>query len=257
MSVSCKFNGRLGNCIYNIAQVVTHCKRYNLQWWFPEYAWACINHKVPVTVSNTGHQPVNPTVYHEPMMVVSPTESQPYYHHIPYMDNVEFNGYYQSFKYFEDYRQDILDLFNFPYHREVGITSLHVRRGDCVPQPDTFPMAPHSYYHNAIDYMLEKGFFHFRVFSDDIPWCREEFVEERYPGCIFEFMEGGTDVQDFIAMSSCENNITARSTFSLLASWFNLNPTKIVLVPDGKFWWFGQNKDLLTGTEHWLTQISW
>lgn len=256
MSVSCKFNGRLGNILFNMCQVVGHCKRYNLQWYFPTYAWACTNNIVPVSVPNTGTAPVNPTVYHEPMQLKSATESNPYYHEIPFMDNVEFNGYYQSFKYFDFCRQDILDLLNFPHHIEQDVTSIHIRRGDCIPQPDTFPMAPHSYYHNATEYMIERGFTHFRVFSDDIPWCREEFIPDRYPGGTFEFRESYSDVEDFIAMSCCANNITARSTFSLLASWFNLNPDKIVLVPDGTFWWYGQNLDLLTGTENWLTQIS-
>ncbi len=253
MSVTCKFNGRLGNCIFNIGQVIGHCKRYNLQYWFPEYAWACINQVVPVKVPNTGEKPLNPSVYHEPMALKSSTESNPYYHEIPYMDNVEFNGYYQSFKYFDWCRQDILDALNFPYHLEKSITSLHIRRGDCIPQPDTFPLAPKSYYHNAIEYMLERGYSHFRVFSDDIPWCREEFIDERYPGCTFEFREDYTDVEDFIAMSCCEHNITARSTFSLMAGWFNLNPDKLVLVPDASFWWFGQNKDLVP---EYFNQIS-
>ncbi len=254
MSITCQFNGRLGNILFNMSQVIAHCKRYDLQWFFPTHAWACIDQKVPIQVINTGVQPPNPTVYQEPH-----DNGHPYHHHISYMDNTEFRGYYQSFLYFDAYRQDVLDAINMPWTNEQGITGLHIRRGDCVTQLDGFPMAPIEYYKAAIYYMLERGFFHFRIFSDDIPWCREQFTNESFPGCIFEFTEGGTDIQDFIALSSCQNQITARSTFSLMAAWFNQNEKKTCLCPsiDQHYWWRGQNKDLLTGTGHWLTQITW
>ena len=53
-------------------------------------------------------------------------------------------------------------------------------------------------------------------------------------------------------MSGCEHKITARSTFSLTAAWLNQNPDKIVLVPQERTWWRGQNKDLIPD---YFTQI--
>ena len=136
---------------------------------------------------------------------------------------------------------------------------MHIRRGDCVNQPDGFPMASIEYYQAAMQYMMDKGFFQFRIYSDDIPWCREQFTTDLYPGCIFDFSEGHTDVEDFISMSSCQNIITARSTFSLMAGWFNEHENKIIVCPsiEQHYWWRGSNNDLLTGTEHWLTQLTW
>lgn len=253
MSVTCKFDGRLGNILFAMSNVIAHCKRYNLQWYFPINAWACIDGVVPIQVHNTDIAPIHPIVYTEPL----DNEGHPYYHDIPVRDNVLFQGYYQSFRYFDEYRQGILDTINLPWNCDMGITALHIRRGDCVSQTVAFPLAPIEYYHAAIDYMLERGHFHFRIYSDDIPWTKEEFTEGNYPGCIFEFMEGGTDVQDFIGISRCENVITARSTFSLMASWFNQYEGKIVLCPaiDQPIWWLKQNRNLLDSP--FITQIHW
>lgn len=254
MAVTCIFNGRLGNICYNMAQVIAHCKEHNLQWYFPTHAWACSGGQVPITVANTAPQPpFQPMVYDEPI----DADGHPYYKEINMKDNILFRGYYQSFLYFDKYREDILDVLNFPYQPEI-IAGIHIRRGDCVAQPDAFPMAPMEYYHKAVEYIQQKGQNHFRVYSDDIPWCRMEFTTTNYPGATFEFSEGNTEVQDFVSLSNCSAIITARSTFSLMAGWVNRNSQKVVLCPSGVIpWWVKQNKDFFTGTEYWLTQLNW
>ena len=93
----------------------------------------------------------------------------------------------------------------------------------------------------------------FLIFSDDIEYCKTEFIDSNYPNAIFEFSEGNTEMEDYIFMQNCEHNITARSTFSLTASWLNQNPNKIVLVPTTKHrYWNSQNKDLIP---NYFTQI--
>lgn len=253
MSVSCQFNGRLGNCLINIAQVISYCKQHNLSWFFPTYAWACINQRVSIQVPNTGEQPVNPQIYNEPV----DSQGNPFYHEIVAMDNVEFRGYYQSFRYFDDYREQILKTINLPWSINSGVCGLHCRRGDCVSQPDGFPMVPIEYYIAAIRYMRDRGIDVFCIFSDDIPWCRGQFTSGNFPGCTFVFTEDDTDVGDFIELSCCEHQITARSTFSLMAGWFNQNPDKVVCCPsiEQHYYWRGQNRNLLD--TNFLTQITW
>lgn len=254
MSITCQFNGRLGNIVFNIAQMIAHAKKHNLQYHIPGHAWACTNGIPSITVPNTGPAPFQPIVYNEPM-----DNGQPYYHEIPVKDNILFKGYYQSFRYFEEYRQDVLDAFNLPCITEYGTVSLHIRRGDCIAQPDGFPMAPTEYYKRAVLYMQAAGYNRFRVFSDDIPWCKNEFTDNNYPNAVFEYREGYSELEDYKNMVQCEHNITARSTFSLTAGWMNQNPNKIVLCPSPEqhYWWRGQNKDMFTETEKWLTQITW
>lgn len=248
MAVTCYLSGRWGNIIFHLAHMIAYAKKYNLSYYVPTEAMA-YNHfrngdiSVPFIIPSTGEKPIDPTVYKEPNMA----NGIPCYHYIPKMDSVLFDGYWQSFLWFSWCRDYILETFKFPYNLEKGVVSISVRRGDCVGV-DAFPIAPQEYYHNAVKYMQDRGYNLFRVFSDDQDWCRNEFVSENYNGAIFEF-SSGTEMEDFISISSCECNITARSTFSLTAAWFNRNKEKIVLVPTLKHkWWNSQNSDLLTGT---------
>jgi len=251
MSVTCYLSGRWGNIVFALANMFAYAKKHGLDYYVPDTAMA-YNHfrngdiRTPLVLKSTGEKPINPIEYNEPYI-----DGHPYYHEIQKMDNVNLEGYYQSFKYFDWCRDYILETFSFPYKMEKDMVSISVRRGDCIGV-DAFPIAPKEYYKNAIEYMNEQGYHNFRVYSDDQEWCKSEFIEENYPSCCFEFSEGG-EMDDFISISSCEHNITARSTFSLTAAWFNRNPNKIVLIPQEHIWWKGQNLDLIP---NYFTQIN-
>lgn len=249
MSVTCYYSGRWGNMVFHAAQLIAYAKKHNLQYFIPTKSVAYNHHRngdvtPPFNLKSTGNEPINPTAYNEPL----DSNGNPFFHEISKMDNVTFIGYYQSFRYFDWCRDYILETFNFPYEMKKGVVSISVRRGDCLEAPDKFPIAPNEYYYNAIKYMQDKGYNLFRVHSDDQPYCRNEFTTEKYNGAVFEFTEGD-ERNDFISIQNCAHNITARSTFSLTAAWFNQNPDKIVLTPTLKHrWWGMQNRDMLTGT---------
>ena len=247
MAVTCCFSGRLGNIIFHLSMLLAYCKKHDLQYFIPNEADAYLgfhgNNKPPqFNIQSTGLKPVSPIVCRESDM------GYPAYHDIKKMDNVLFDGYFQSFKYFDWCRDYILSVFNFPDKPEDGMTSVSVRRGDCVNSP-TFPMCPIEYYQNGIKYMQKMGLNKFRVYSDDIKWCKDVFTQENFPNALIEFSEGGNEMDDYISILNCANQITARSTFSLTAAWFNRNPKKIVCVPTTKFkWWNNMNQNLLTDT---------
>lgn len=252
MSVTCYLSGRFGNICFHLAHMIAYAKKHNLKYWVPTEAMG-YNHfrngdiTNPINIKSTGPEPVKPTIYDEP----DSSNGTPCYHEIPKMDNVKFTGWWQSFKYFDWCRDYILETFNFPYKMNKGVVSVNVRRGDCVGSTN-FPIAPPQYYHKAIEYMQERGYNKFLVHSDDQPWCKNEFTSERYHGATFEFFEG-TEMENYLSIQNCEHNITARSTFSLTAAWFNRNPNKIVLVPTTRHkWWRSQNKDLIPD---YFTQI--
>ena len=247
MSVTCYLSGRLGNIFFALANMIAYAKKHGLDYYVPELAEAYAHKRNPLLIPSTGQNPINPTVYKEANYSVG----NPSYQEIPAMDNVLFDGYFQSFKYFDWCRGYILSTLNIPYKKEEGMVSISVRRGDCVGST-AFPPAPPAYYHAAVEYMQNYGYNDFRVYSDDIEWCRNEFTTESYPNAIFQFSEGN-EWSDYISMSSCEHNITARSTFSLTAAWLNQNPNKIVLVPQKDTWWRGQNQDLIPD---YFTQIN-
>lgn len=246
MSVTCYLSGRFGNIFFALANMIAYCKKHDLTYYVPEEANAYSHKKNPLLIPSTGNKPVNPTTYYEPFY----SSGNPSHHEIPKMDNVLLDGYFQSFKYIDWCRDYILETLNVPYKEEKGIVGISVRRGDCVGSV-AFPVAPQIYYHKAVEYMQERGYNNFRVYSDDYDWCKREFATENYPGAKFEFNEGD-EMQDYISLSSCEHQITARSTFSLSAAWLNRNPNKIVLVPQKNIWWRGQNDDLIPD---YFTQI--
>jgi hypothetical protein len=51
------------------------------------------------------------------------------------------------------------------------------------------------------------------VFSDDISWCRANFPT----GCYF--VEHNRDFEDLFLMATCDEHITANSTFSWWGAW--------------------------------------
>ena len=247
MSATCNLSGRLGNIFFNIAMLVAYCKKHGLDYYIPTEANAYSHKKNTLVIPSTGANPINPSNYTEPNM----SNGIPYFHEVPKMDNVIMEGYFQSFLYFDWCRDYILDTLNIPYEMEEDMVSISVRRGDCVGST-AFPPAPRQYYHAAVEYVQGFGYNNFRLYSDDIEWCKREFTTENYPNAIFEFSEG-TEWGDYISMSSCAHNITARSTFSLTAAWLNRNPNKIVCVPQKDWWWRGQNQDLIP---EYFTQIN-
>jgi hypothetical protein len=247
MAVTCFFSGRLGNIFFHIAHMIAYAKKYDLTYYVPEVAIACALGKPTITVPSTSPPLLKPRQYREPY-----DRGHPYYHEIPAMDNILFEGYYQSFKYFDWCRDYIIETFNLPYQIEQGMTSISVRRGDCVGV-FAFPIAPLEYYQNAVKFMQAKGHNKFRLYSDDIAWCKENFTIENFPEAEIEFSEGKTELQDYISLHNCENQITARSTFSLTGAWMNQNPNKIVLCPTTRHrYWNSQNLDLIPD---YFTQI--
>jgi hypothetical protein len=159
------------------------------------------------------------------------------YSEIPVVNGID--GYFQSEKYFVDYRDFILDFFSPTLEIQKYIdskygdiikdsTSIHIRRGDYLNYPDIHPVCDMDYYKKAIQHFSDKE--SFVVFSDDIDWCKKNFSNKFY------FVEGEKDYIDLYIMSQCKNNIIANSTFSWWGAWLNKNEVKKVIAPKK---WFG------------------
>ena len=161
-------------------------------------------------------------------------------------DSVYLDGYWQSEKYFQEYRSDLLRQFtikgaihseSFAYVEKVNdmeSISLHVRRGDYVA--DAHINSIHGnceleYYCEAVSVMKAKVKNpHFFVFSDDLSWAKKHlnFINST------TFVELGKDVPDYeelYLMSQCKHNIIANSSFSWWGAWLNQNHDRIVVAP--------------------------
>jgi len=164
---------------------------------------------------------------------------------LKYNDNekkVKFWGYFQSEKYFKEYKNEIIGLFSnkiildnlYQKYKLIlqNSLSLHIRRGDYLAYPGVHPCPTTDYYLDSIKYIDKiRQIDNILVFSDDISYCKSNFVDNR-----ITFIEKQKDFEDLYLMSLCENNIIANSSFSWWGSYLNVKDDKIVVCPKK---WFG------------------
>lgn len=157
--------------------------------------------------------------------------------------NKMYIGYFQSEKYFKDYREEILKDFTLKteltednkkmLERITGTNSvsLHIRRGDYVNLSNIYGVCTLEYYKKAIEYISSKvSEPHFYLFSDDIAWVKENF-KINYPCTIVDINTEENGYYDLELMKNCKHNIIANSSFSWWGAWLNDNTNKIVISP--------------------------
>lgn len=169
-----------------------------------------------------------------------------------------YDGYWQSFKYFDNFQNEFKEAFdkiNLPtnlitlknkIHKGDNL-SLHIRRGDYVNSSEAnlfHGVCDMLYYLRAIDYIescvgkIDKIY----VFSDDIPWAESnvnfdidtEIVDTR--DC------NEPDYIDMILFGSAKYNVTANSTYSLWGAYLNRHVSGVVVSPEK---WFAHESSML------------
>src|SRR5579862_1294340 len=173
--------------------------------------------------------------YREPEYTFSP---------IPYHENMEIRGWYQSEKYFLEYKKEILDLFSpsseiMDYLRSKyadiidhpNVVAVHFRsylQED--PNQKVYVNLGMDYYQKALSLFPEDTLF--VVFSPQMAWCKEQFSRT---GKNVRFIEGEKHYHDLYLMSLCKHNIIGDSTFSWWGAYLNKNPQKKVIAPSQWF----------------------
>jgi len=155
-----------------------------------------------------------------------------------YKKEHEYLGYFQTEKYFKHRRKEILELFKSAdefnskineYAYLFNNISVHVRRNDYVRlYPEIHPPQTVEYYNKALSVLPKDMLVIF--FSDDLKWCKENFVGDRY---VF------VDEIDYISiyvMMKMKHHIIANSSFSWWTAWMSEHVDKIVIAPQH---WFG------------------
>lgn len=233
--------GRMGNFLFEAATAYAYAKKHNLDftvpnttndpYWNPLY----LQHLV---------QPIQPRRFFEIKEHGHGYQELPFFEHYR-NHNIKLNGYWQTEKYFKQYRDDILKDFAFSWNPHNNV-SIHVRRGDYLKYPHKHPVVPDEYYDKSIDYFYNKGHRDFFVYSDDIPWCRNYFINRYHNLSIaFWFSDLKNEVDDLIGISNCAGgHINSSSTFSWWGAWLNQNPQKIVITP--KLWFMPGHNGLYT-----------
>jgi len=229
-------NYGLGNQLFCIATTLAYSKKHNIKYALPQLKEASHGNYINNIFSKleTNFDIV------ERLNFIKIQETGFEYTQLPFYENysILLDGYFQSEKYFIDYRDYIIKNLNLidikknlsnKYSNLDKFTSLHIRRGDYLNKQQYHNILNLQYYKNALKLINNENIL---IFSDDIEWCKQNlnFINNKI------FATNQYDYEDLILMSMCKNNIIANSSFSWWGAWLNENTNKLVVAPKE---WFG------------------
>lgn len=233
--IGCRTFGRMGNFLFQAANCAAYALKHGQDFSLPNKTTDQFWH--PLYLQHL----VNPN-YIQGKEDILLNENGIKYQELEWHDEwkdkqVVLNGYWQSWKYIDKYRNEILYLFEFPYDKIGDVVSCHVRRTDYLRLPQKHPELTEDYYLRAMEMFPGKMF---KWFSDDLQWCKDNFGHRG--DCIFSTNTNEAD--DLVEASCCEHNICSSSTYSFWIYWLNRNPEKKGIFP---IRWF---------TENWMDMIT-
>jgi hypothetical protein len=224
--------GGLGNQLFQIATTIALAALHNDRAVFDPAQYTSLSQGRPPAQYKS-------TIYHQltfaqlPKSIYTYREIAGNYQSIPYRSGLQLFGFFQSWQYFESYRQELINIFTPPEPALADLRckyqdilnqpncAVHVRRGDYLRIGRTISL---DYYSRAIARFPSDT--KFLVFSDDLDWCKKVFF-----GAEFSFASGNVDDLDLILISLCQHQIIANSTFSCWGAWLNRNPRKVTIAP--------------------------
>jgi len=150
--------------------------------------------------------------------------------------NIRLCGYFQSWRYFDEYADRVRQNFEFQEsisaavdsflssgHRNVTRVGIHIRRGDMVSGYESgYTVAPLNYFRSAMRYFTERfERVEFIVCSDDITWCRSNLPNAINLSTTVEmrFSDATPPYVDLAILARCDHIIMSVGTFGWWAAW--------------------------------------
>ncbi len=186
-------------------------------------------------------------------------------------DSMYLRGSFQSEKYFEDIKDEIRQLYQFPLLEEMHLpeklysstkacldaiesteaVGIHMYRSDSRREEELYDgICTEKYYEGAVQFIQEKcPEAVFYIFSNEPKWVkgwvenliqsqikedmsREEIAAMEKRFVMVEANTEHTGYLDMLLMSRCRHNIISNSSFSWWAAWINDHEDKLVVAPD-------------------------
>lgn len=152
--------------------------------------------------------------------------------------NYNFIGLFNSYKHWYQNHKEIFEIYSFEpsvinearqlvnkaRESNKSVVSVHVRRTDYL---NGFHDNATIDYYKAAFKLFNSADVNYLIFSDDLPWCKETFSNI---GNIF-YSNGATAIIDMAAISLCDHNIIANSSFSFWGALLNKNKERRVVCP--------------------------
>jgi hypothetical protein len=159
-------------------------------------------------------------------------------------DDTDIFGYFQTEKYFKQFKKELLHEFTFKdeilnkvkslkNQIKSEIISVHMRFGDYEMFTDVYPRPTEQYYLEAFAPLPKNA--NIILFSDNLDKASKFFNKLNKKFIIFE---GLTKYQDMCFMSLCDYHILANSSFSWWGAW--LSNSKKVIAPKN---WYGPSSN--------------
>lgn len=241
--------GRLGNQLFQLTFLIGLCEKHKTKlaltkpWVYGKYFKGFQTHEI----GQKPYTPVNEGQYH-----YNPEQ----FDNLDYVKkNFDFNGYFQTEKYFDHCKDIIHKAFEFTDEYKAAVLkknkekfgkrtiAVSIRRGDFVNNPN-YAQIPITWYYNAI----QKHFPHWKggltnviIFSDDIEYCKLHFGNYEnvyYAENWFNnndkskyFEENPCAIEQLCMMSMCDHFIISNSTFSWWGAWLGEKKDSRVIRP--------------------------
>jgi hypothetical protein len=242
---SCVFTGRLGNNLFQLANLISYSLRHNREFVIEIDSVFWVNgvmskYKVPLEIFDYNYEKhlncdnarfflYNPGVFN--------FKKHPFWLRF---FNVRFNGHYLSYKYFDEFKHLLIDKYFKPnesirnqlnlFNPTVNSVAISVRRGDFLKLQDLHTVLDVEYYDRALSYLNEKLIIDkIYVFSDDLNWCRCNFQGEKY-----SFVEEDFIIQ-FFKLSKLNHVILSNSSFAWWGAYLNKDVQNVIFPMN----WFG------------------
>jgi len=240
--------GGLGNQLFQIFTMIGYSLRHNIPYYIERgipsrhdrpFYWDSLL----ITLSSKLRDK-------RPIRVLS--ESTFHYKEIPYMtQHFKLYGYFQSYKYFNDQQQDIIQLLDIQNHKlkmsqpnDNNNVSLHFRIGDYANIQHHHPIMVTEYYIRCLKCLVDDTgrdnwniLYFYEENNKDIVTQKIETIKQSFPNLTFEAISSHyKDYEQMLIMSNCQHNIIANSTFSWWGAYFNTNPEHKTYYPSK---WFG------------------
>jgi len=249
--------GGLGNQLFQIFACISYALKYNFEFKLPIY-----NQNEKVAKGPTGC--LRPTYWdnllvnlkknvvknnHHIYQILPQLREKDFrYNEIPKLnENFMLFGYFQSYKYFQDNFDKILEIIKIEEFKKTireknkglfidDTISMHFRLGD-YKNLSAHNIMSIDYYINSLSEIIKK------TKKDNftvIFFCEDEDIEDvknkinkikqKHTNCVFKRGKG-EDWEELILMSLCNHNIIANSSFSWWGAYLNKNSDKVVCRP--------------------------
>ena len=257
MAATIEIMGGLGNQLFQIFTLLAYSIKAKIPFYFEDkpiscghrtkYYWDTLLNKLKGFIT----LPL-PSLHSQQLIY-----QEPFFHYAPIpfgvnakTTNIKLHGYFQSYKYFAEYKELIFRMIHLKEAQEAlrekvkpylpvsvsafeNVVSLHFRVGDYAQIQHAHPLMPVEYYEKALEQLLKDDtnekkdwFILYFCEENDIAYVNEkiQILKQNVKFKELTFIKVPRELDDWeqmLLMSLCSHHIIANSTFSWWGAYFS------------------------------------